>query len=233
MNHPVRQSGSALIIILVAIALFAGLSWAVSQGSRSSASALTQDQARLAAQEIIAYGDAIANAVQTLKLRGCADTQLNFANTSWIEVDGTTHIHPTGHNPTAASGCGVFVVGEGNVQIKNFPFNYYDSAASGTTNIGSARIRVGSLAGVGVATSNEIYFHVPRLKKDVCMAINNILGVSNMPNDTPTISVIGADYSGALGTSAPYTDIDGMLAGKSTFCMNDGNYKYYRTLVVR
>jgi hypothetical protein len=72
-NNP--QSGNVLFYILFAIALLAGLTFAVNRGGQVSTATLSADQARVAASEILDYAGAVSGAVTKLKLRGCTETQ--------------------------------------------------------------------------------------------------------------------------------------------------------------
>ncbi len=73
-----------LFLILIAVALFAALSYAVVGTTRSGGGdgdvAATSD--RLAAQQFIAYGDSVRLAVQRLRLSGVASSELDFGRSA-------------------------------------------------------------------------------------------------------------------------------------------------------
>jgi hypothetical protein len=73
-----NESGNAMFYILIAIALLAALSFAVTQGNRASVNNMQRDRARLMATEVIEHSDAIAKGVQTLRLRGLPLETLSF-----------------------------------------------------------------------------------------------------------------------------------------------------------
>lgn len=75
-----NQSGNVLFIILIAVALFAALSYTIAQSGRGGTSALSREQAALQATEIIQYGNTIAQAVSQIRLRGYLDTEISFEN---------------------------------------------------------------------------------------------------------------------------------------------------------
>ena len=75
-----NETGGAIVWILVAIALFAALNYAVSKGTRSGATTISKEQAVVASNEILDYGRAIRQAVQTLQINGCGDTEISFEN---------------------------------------------------------------------------------------------------------------------------------------------------------
>jgi hypothetical protein len=234
MNRSLSQAGGALWIILIAVALLAALSYAVMQGGRTNTASLTTEQNRMAASEIIAYGNSVADTVQKLKLRGCGNNQLDFANTNWLLEAGSTPVHPVGHNPTAASGCGVFSGSEGKLAPNVFPDNYFIPNAAGTMKIGSSRIRRESMVGLGIADQEEILYMLPKLKKEICEAINLQLGVTTAGVAVPNWVENAGDYNGVfLASNTPYTDTNGLLANKNSFCSVMENYTFVTTLIVR
>ena len=116
------QSGSAFLYIIIAIALLAALSVAVSRGNRGSTSTMSDQQAKLAAQEIIDYGNTVAAAVQKLRLRGCTDTQISFENSA---IAG--HVNP---NAPADESCHILSPSGGNIGIHEFDQSYFAKPGS-------------------------------------------------------------------------------------------------------
>ena len=215
------QSGNVAFIILLAVALFAALSFAITQNRDSNTSLMTDQQAEMAAQEITAYGNAIANTVQKLKLRGCTETQYNFGNSVWTYGDGAILISNT-HNPSApATGCSVFVTSDVNLTPVVFPLSYTTGASTSPTSTASGHGRIMKLAipGVGVTANDEIVYSTMRLNQNVCKKINEILGVTTASDSMPTFTWTASSYNGTLG-STPMTDTStgSILTGKTAFC---------------
>ena len=76
------ECGNVLFYILIAVALIAALSYAVTTTSRGGGTAdISQEKAGLAASEILEYSNNIASAAAQLNLRGCRDTEISFDNT--------------------------------------------------------------------------------------------------------------------------------------------------------
>lgn len=233
MNRFPSQAGGALFIILIAVSLFAALSFVVMRGNSTNSSNLTSEQTRMAATEIIAYGNSVVDTVQKLKLRGCGNDQLDFANTSWL-LDAGSPVHPVGHNPNAASGCGVFSASEGKLTPYVFPDNYFIPNATGTIKIGSSRIRRESMVGLGITDQEEVLYVLPKLKKEICEAINVQLGVTAAGVAVPNWVENAGDYAGVfLASNIPYTDTNGLLANKNMFCSVMDNYNFVAALIVR
>ncbi len=236
MTRSPHQSGSAIILIFIAVAIFGALSFAVMRGGTGSMQTLTNEQARLAANEIIAYGDALAKTVQTLKLRGCADTQFDFANTVWTRQSGAVQI-ALGHNPNAPpSGCSVFSLTDGKIQPAIFPLSYTNNIVPGPTNtkLGHGRIYRGSVPGIGDASTQDLLYTASRLNQAVCLKINEILGVPNPDNQPPTFTHTVLDYNGSYSGTAAIVDTLGVFTGKSAFCATQLNgANYWRVLIAR
>ena len=99
-----KQRGSAIVWILIMVALFAALTYTMSEGSRTGESQLGDQQAGLAATEILDYGRNIKNAVQQLLINGCSDTEISFENdvvagytNANAPTDKSCHVfHPNG-----------------------------------------------------------------------------------------------------------------------------------------
>jgi hypothetical protein len=78
MRHP--QNGNILFLILIAVALFAALSYAVTTGSRNSSSGISKDKAKLAASALIQYGTQLENGINRITVSGqYKPWQVNFA----------------------------------------------------------------------------------------------------------------------------------------------------------
>lgn len=238
------QRGNVLIIILIAIALFAALSYAALQGSRSGGSVVSDEQARMAAQEIISYGNVVQKRVQQLRLQGCLDTQLDFANSIWGRVDGLLLTHEPGHNPNApASGCSTFE----NVQPKVFGDThvYWPSlgACGGCTALGTGRAIRLILPGVGTASGEDLIYRLAYVREEVCIAINKLLGVTNPSNKPPYVTNTSTTmpYDGDYTGGQVAVDSSGAVTGKTAFCAaavasptaSSGDYSFLQVLIAR
>lgn len=244
MNRaPSNQSGSALVFILIGIALFAALSWAIMQSSRGSAGALTQEQARLAATEIIAYGDAIAQAVQTLRLRGCTQTEISFSNNGGMSKSGNgVAFNYTNVNEPSDGSCNVFHMNGGKVIPKILSSGYVDpSLVPGTWMhaqsfyVSASRV-IGHGSDSATPEGTDLLLWIGRLKPEVCRAVNSILDI---PSETFVADPFaGPPFTGVYpAASEPLGNSFTAIQGKSAFCnmsSNDGiNYNYHRVLIAR
>lgn len=240
------QSGNVLFYILLAVALLAALSMAMSRGNRTGIGMISDEQTKLAAQEIIDYGNTVAAAVQKLRMRGCRDIDINFSGNNGVSksTNGTAWNYTNGNSPADGS-CHVFHLNGGAITPKLISAGYIDPSLVAPTSLHSQSFFVNSNRVLGLGTESgsagsELMFWIGRLDKTVCMKINDILGISN-PNDNPpydTASCLGTPFTGSYTTCAnPMGDTVADLKGKTAFCNQAYNsptdYIYYQVLIVR
>lgn len=230
------QRGSVIVIIFIAVAMFAALSYAVFKNRGDGTSLMSDQQAKLAAEEIIAYSDALATAVQKLRLAGCTDIQFDFSNNVWLS-SGNAISYPAGYNSNApASGCSVFSLADGKVTPIIFPRNYFSDGAYLTVQ-GSSRIRKVSWPGIGDEAQQELIYNLPNIKREICLQINTLLGIEN-PGGEPADYTAGSqsDFTGSYATgSTPMTFSSSDYEGKSASCIHGGGVKYFyqKVLIAR
>ncbi len=233
------QRGGAAIYVLLGIAMLAGLSYVVTKGFRFSSSDMSADQTAMAAQEIIDYSSALANGVQKLRLRGCLDTGLDFANSAWTTEGGDVRFLP-GHNPNAPTPkCSVFSSNGGaGLQAVTFPVSYTNGVVPTPTNtkLGHGRVFPIAIQGVGT-TADDLGYQFGRVKMGVCLKINDILGIGNPAGDAPSMAeMTNVSYDGAYVGIGTITDTSGgYIAGKNAFCAKTaaGTYNYWQVLIGR
>lgn len=92
------QRGNALFLILIAVALFAALSYAVTRTGAGQGS-ISREEQLLAFSELDQFNEQLASAISRLVLvNGCALTEIGFTNDIWKRVNGTLFF-PPGQNP--------------------------------------------------------------------------------------------------------------------------------------
>lgn len=239
------EHGSVFIYILLAISLFAAISYYTSQGSRATISQLSDDQARIAANEIVEFSDKIAAAVQKLILRGCAETELSFANNVYQLTNGTP-IHAAGHNANAPTDgtCDVFNISGGGMNAIEFPENYGTEVAGNSTKPAHMGAFMYDILGIGNDGDADMVWLGITLNQDICMTINEILGVPNSTTEPPQDDDMDGTTSSYNGTFPAGMSVLGNdateLNGKTAFCFRrtnadptDGAYIYVHTLIAR
>lgn len=222
-----RDSGNALFLILIAVALFAALSYAITQSGRGGGSVDKETNAITAAQ-IVQFGGAMEQAMTRMKLMGgTSDTEYNFGNPVYKVLDGTVQ-YPDNHNPFSTDPDDfIFKNGGGGLSPQTF-----DKAAdgSGLTNIymtpGHAQLVYGQMMGVG-SSAPDLLLMIEWLKLEVCEEINKKLGI-NLPSGAPydenrdtgaSFPKFNGDYSAA--TPMVFGNDAAALVGQRSFCYHE------------
>jgi len=254
-NDDQHEKGSAIIWILIAIALFAALNFAITQGSRSGGATISKEQAALAATEILDYGRAIKQAVQTLQINGCSDTEVSFENNVVAGYE---------HTPPARDECKVFHPAGGGLNYLEPEEEWMDGLATSQTAahygtwFTNAEITLSGLGitGFGAVCSGgatddscrELMTGVPFIKREICIAINKKIGWGTNDEGTPYKDGAGSygnyshtNFSGTyaingnrMGTATPsnYSNImTGCIEGDGNPVA--GTYSFFQVLIVR
>lgn len=241
MNNVHTQRGGAFFIIMIAIAIFGALSAVLIRGSRTTMSSLTQDQTRLAAQDMISFASAMQKTVQTMRLRGITETQFDFSNTIYTTLAGSAIT--TANATCTDTSCKIFAMGGGNLNpiLPPSGIGVDQSAGSGTNwKAGHVGFRVLRVDGIGSGSPDLVMGQI-FLTKELCMQINTLLGVTN-PSDAPPVDLEGSaqSYSGTIATfPAPagygLGDSASEIIGKSMFCLQNGatDYRFIAVLLSR
>ena len=198
------ENGSAIIYILIAIALIAALTYYVTQGSRTGSSSISKEQASLAATEIIEYMQLLADTTQKLLLRGCSETEISF------------HTPIIGHlwwdNPNSPSdnSCHIYDANGGNVNFRYVDEIYKDQSYGG---FGPYQeyffvARDMGVSNVGpTSDTGDLVVSIWGIKEEICIEINNQLGITN-PSGTPPVDTNAAPNNAFIGN---YTSTFGNL----------------------
>jgi len=251
-----NEKGNALFLILIAVALLAVLSYAITQSGRGNNSA-NREQISIAAAQILEYTGQVQAAVTRLMTAGgCSNTQLNFASSQWstpAAYDGIA----TGHAPADHS-CDIFDPAGGNV-----PWQRPPPISQGTTASVNEYMYTAQLGIWGIGTdsysdpaASELTL-IANVTKDVCVEINSKLGIVPVTPPVPThaYTVFGTppffipgsppsgmtfygDYASWPSTwTIGYNVVQAPeLAGKWSGCFlstTNGGYVFYYVLVAR
>lgn len=208
------QKGSALFIILIAVALFGALSYAVANMMRDGSGAdITKEKSGLYANEILDYGRAVREAVQSMRIsNGCSDTDISFQNI----------VVTTGYTNGANTACQVFNANGGGL-------NWISPAEK--VNDGAEWVFTGTNIADGVGTTApDLIMILPNITQAICDEINDISGITATGNDA-TI-----DFTKFAGTYASTQTLD-FAAGKPFGCLNyvnsGDNFFFYQVVLAR
>lgn len=181
------ESGSALIYILVAIALFAALSFAMTQNMRGG-SGQNEEIVQLQATEILQYTNGLQRALRSMRIEGVEFSELSFDNNF---VTGYDHVG-CGDNK-----CKIFhIEGGGMAYQPPITEDWLDGARAGQALYGEwyfpgdlCVLDVGTDTGTGCSTdgidNEDVVIILPWIKKALCEQINKELGITSAGDPVP------------------------------------------------
>jgi hypothetical protein len=171
------QRGNALFLILIAVALFGALSYAITTSSRGGGSSIARETTQLKASQMVQYAQAVRSGVQKMVLFG---TPVASINPWWDSGQETALFSRAGGGVTKQT------ANVGAAGLPNETADYYFSMPSDNV----------AVSGVGTAAPEMLMVVQFRLNAEglsLCQAINNVLKISGVPG-----SAIGPDWVSAL-----------------------------------
>lgn len=226
--------GNVLFLILLAVALFAALSYAVTQSNRSGGNNITKEKAELMASELIQYAYAIEQAMMRMRLSG--------SYKGWqISVHSDYNYNSSENTSCPDNGCKLFHPEGGGLSPRLFPEAFFNTDLSSYQNPSFGQklfFFMRTIQDVGT-TQSDVYFTIGHIKDEICLAINKKVGIGNtIPTDSAidplaNFSQTRTAYPGILGIIG---DSDPLLAGQLTGCFYyNGSWgnQFYHVLIPR
>ena len=215
-------SGNVLFIILIAVVLFAALGYVATQTGRSSGN-IGRERAMIMANDVLSYAHAIEEAAHRILYSGTEYARLSFENTA---VSGYEHSPATPATNRVFNGAG------GGLDYVPPRTEWLDSSMSAYANYGQWYFPrtvcindVGTGSGYTCHTSaahTELLVVMPYIQKEICVAINEKLGITN-PSGSPPANAFCVwaypsmpKYVGAFGIDESIDAPE--LLGKKTGC---------------
>ncbi len=248
MNFRMTHSkGNALFLILIAVALFAALSYAITTSSRSGGRGTSAENARLVAGQIFQYASEMRAAVQRLQLiNGCTLEQISFYKAG-EPLHITYYANP---NAPADGRCDVFGPdGAGLTYVPQWmgwnEYNTYDNYTHAAWETEAATGRFipegrGQFYDVGTMYGTELTVNTYYVNEELCRAYNRlaIQTTDIPPGYLPGFygSWMGAFVGDGVNDSHAATTAP-VLLGEVTACVENkhvpGVYGMYFVLVER
>lgn len=215
------QRGNALFLILIAVILFAALSYAITQSNRSGADP-ARETSLVASTSVTQYPATISTSIARMMLRGVSVLQLDFDPPS----SGTFNAAPTNVKVFHPNGGGVSFqnVDPNTVELdgSGVPMGQWAFVHAGVTDIGTN----GS-----VPEDQDIVAILTYVRKGICERINEQITGSTAIPDNAEAGIPMSDYlilSGGPGKIG--------VTGQPFMCVyspNSDAYAYYHVLVER
>ncbi|PCJ98166.1 MAG: hypothetical protein COA45_08430 [Zetaproteobacteria bacterium] len=225
-----NSSGNVLFLILIAVALFAALSYAVTSSSRTSKSSASSETTLIASAEIVQYGSTLENAVTYLLVsKKCAAEEISFERAPF---DGSDPLYVNTNAPNNFS-CHIFHPNGGRAATLKPPKNANDGREwayieTRVLGIGVDQTACGS-------ECHEILIVLGGLRKSTCQKLNKRLSGSDIiPVQDNGQAYESKAFQGIFNVSSN-TDIDQGAIGYNALCTQDaaGTYYYYHVLLPR
>ncbi len=240
-NNAPRESGNVLFLILIAVALFAALSYAVTSSSRSGSGNTNDETNLINSSTITQYPASIRTAIirmQVSKNITTAELEFNapadFANceTAGGVLGANCVFHPDGGSAT-------FAPASANVMASGTQTDWVFNSDNQINLIG----RTVGTTNTATAASADVIAFLVGVRKGICQRINEELRITGIPVETNTISVantmVNVDGTtppgiGASGTGQTIGGDIAALDGQSFGCFRNGAagpYVYYHVLI--
>ncbi len=241
-----RMRGNILFIILLAVVLFAALSYAVTNSIRGGGKDGGDESSKAAAADILSYATLIENEVTRLMLLGNLDwDQINLSheNYFWTSSPGPYSTNIRGQNPNCIQltlpQCDLFAYFGGTLNRRSF-FEYTTKqyiSSSGRPTTGEVEFINQGVINAGTEKP-EVIMILVELKSSVCDAINKELGLplASGVGLIGNFSTIGQrDYWVEQTNTSNYLPSAGtMYTGQKTFCaLTSGGYTFFHVIVER
>lgn len=220
-----NERGNLFFYLFLVVILFGALTFAIAQSGRGSATAVTDEQTRLNATEIIDFSETVAKATGLLRLRGTTLAQLRFATAELPAAD----YNPA---PVADSVNKVFDPEGGGAIYRHPPSGALKTAGVEYAFLGGLEFAgIGTTCGTGACT--DLAMVLPGITKSTCDSINRLASVDT--TETTPILDLSSKFSGTMSYAS--TISGAALSGKAFGCFMyddalDANdvYYFYRVL---
>jgi hypothetical protein len=218
-----REHGNALIIVLLAVILFAALIFVFSRGMDTGATRMTAAEARTMAGDALNYAQVMERVVNRMIQNGIAEEEISFENNIVADYD---------HTPAAADEAQVFNTATGGGMDWATPMDDQTRNPSQWLITGGVVV-----TGQGDNSNSELLLTLP-VTYDICIEINKQLATNiDLTDDQGTVT--GAKFIGTYTDSvlAFITPGAGLTAGCVKGLIDDGNqtgdYTFYKVLLAR
>lgn len=244
MNKNRQEAGNVLFLILIAVALFAALSYAVTQSSRGGGNA-DSETSLIGASTVTQYPASLSTSVLRMSING----------TSADSVDFTIPANVANLNTTALQEDNIFHTNGGGASYQTAPSNVVTSSGSNVwvfnANNQIADIGTTSATETPASGNADLIAFLVGVTQGVCTAINEQLGITGIPQDTgidyatqketdtsnAQTGVCDASCGAAATIGAATAAAVHALDGQPFGCFEDsgaaGTYVYYHALAER
>lgn len=225
------QRGSALFLILIAVALFAALSYAVTQTGRGSGNT-KRENIQLAVSQALQQASSVKIGIQRVRIiEGGSENQITFIGPHYGASMNAAHANPY----CTGTSCEVFHTNGGGVTYTPPPPLIAAGCLSGGCTAGSflhnTWLFTGSamVPGIGNDTTSDLLM-ATLVDQATCVAINSALGVTNPSGAPPQLAGANAVFSNGFDGDYPTATggriLPAEVAGVDAACVNQQHPTY-------
>lgn len=225
------EQGNVLFLILIAVILFAALSYAVTRTGSNSGGAVDNEKDKIAAAQLIQYPAGLRAAMIRMVIGGTHADELRFDRPSDFAGLSDLNVqlfHPHGGEATYADA-------PSNMMASDTAGMWYFNIEVEVQDIG--------LSDSGSPDGNDVMAFLPGIRKGLCASVNEDLGISGIPRATADLSPAYKKLMNNAYTLPSAETVFGVLGANGTNALNgqafgcfqnsDGEYVYYHVLAER
>lgn len=230
MEDRQNESGNVLFLILIAVALFAALSYAVTSSSRSGGGNANEETNLVSSASITQYPASVRTAIIRHSINsGLSNDELAFDPPPYTDCTGND-LEKCIFHPSA--GGATFAPAAADVVTTGAPENWIFNAENEIRRVGLD----GTTEDTVLATTAEIIAFLPNVKSGVCRKINEELGIGNT-----IVAETGIDVSTSMTISDPGFGAGGGTIGDYSSsalnaqpfgCFSQGGLNYYYHVLI-
>lgn len=227
------QNGNVLFLILIAVALFAALSYVVAQSSRSGSGDTSRTKAELAASEILQFVTSARVATMRKSMEGVSLSQMDFSSSAEKRWDGNQPLLTNKNSACTSDRCRIFDVKD---SIPYLEFSKYVSTPTTSGNMaGYPAFRFGCIKDIGTALPDLIMI-IRNVEPAICAAINAKAGLGSQTVDGEAYTNF-AFSSGTFATQMTTScanslgDTETSLARRQFLCRSESSSGSFNTAI--
>lgn len=208
LNKSQRESGNVLFLILIAVALFAALSYVVTQSTRSGGGSTEREKNILSSAQMTQYPTGLRTSIIRMVLGGTSVENIKFNDPSNFGALSTNTLvfHPSGGGATYQQG----------------PADLSASGNDALTWYFNANFEV---SGVGLDGSggNDLIAFLPGVSSGVCRQVNEELGVDTedctaLTSGVPDVALTVANVEDQMDNTYTFPGTATATIAASTGC---------------
>ncbi|MCD8562656.1 MAG: hypothetical protein LRY54_01005 [Alphaproteobacteria bacterium] len=206
LKYRMRERGNVLFLILIAVALFAALSYAVTSSTRTSSGTTDGETNLINSAQITQYPASVRTAVVRMMINGVAADQLEFNGPN--EFSALTDTDPS--NP-GFKGYGVFHPNGGGATLVTAPPEVMENNQPGVWGFDSYyQVEGIGTTSTGDYSANDIVAFLPGVARAACRRLNEELGITAATDgwDDDTDDKDGIPSAGAITMPEVGTVVD-------------------------